>query len=261
MRTARKILIAAALAAACVPAAAADLPIEPVYPVRPAILVFRWTGFYVGAHLGGGIGYTAETPAAFLVAGVVTSPLPTSYNPHGWLLGGQIGANYQIDSLVIGAEAQASWANFRGSSSCGAISGGLIAPAGNCTGKIDALGTAAMRLGWAFDHLLVYGKGGAAWTNDNYQVLIGTIVPAVPALLFSSNVTRWGWMAGLGIEYAFTDTWTAKIEYNYMDLGNYALRFINTTGSPVLDSNIRERLNVVKIGVNYRIGVSPILIR
>ena len=92
-------------------------------------------------------------------------------------------------------------------------------------------------------------------------MLIGTIVPAVPALLFSSNVTRWGWMAGRGIEYAFTDTGTAKIEYNYMDLGNYALRFINTTGSPVLDSNIRERLNVVKIGVNYRIGVSPILIR
>ncbi len=263
MRVARTISVAAVIAAACLPAAAADLPIEPLYQARPAILVFRWTGVYVGAHLGGGTGYTAETPVAFAFAGTSIAPLPTSYNPRGWLIGGQIGANYQIDSLVVGVEAQASWADFRGSSSCGAT-GGPVFGGGNCTGKIDALGTVAMRLGWAFDHLLVYGKGGAAWTNDNYQVLIGLapgLVPPVASLLFSSNVTRWGWMAGIGVEYAFTDNWTAKIEYNYMDLGNYALRFTNTTGSPVLDSNTRERINVVKIGVNYRIGVSPILIR
>jgi outer membrane immunogenic protein len=261
MRAARIISVAAVIAAACLPAAAADLPIEPIYQARPAILVFRWTGVYIGAHLGGGIGYTAETPVAFALAGTSIAPLPTSYNPRGWLIGGQIGANYQIDSLVVGVEAQASWADFRGSSSCSATTGGLIGPGGNCTGKIDALGTIAMRLGWAFDHLLVYGKGGAAWTNDNYQVLIGTLVPAFPTLLFSSNATRWGWMAGLGVEYAFTDNWTAKIEYNYMDLGNYALTFTASNGNTLLGNNTRERVNVVKIGVNYRIGVSPILIR
>ena len=55
----------------------------------------------------------------------------------------------------------------------------------------------AMRLGWASIYLLVYGKGGAAWTNDNYQVLYGLapgLVPPVASLLFSSNVTPWGMM-------------------------------------------------------------------
>ena len=47
----------------------------------------------------------------------------------------------------------------------------------NCTVKLDAMGTVAARLGWAFDRLLIYGKGGAAWTNDSWQVLFGTAPP------------------------------------------------------------------------------------
>jgi outer membrane immunogenic protein len=259
MRAAKALSVAATFAAAWLPlaASAADLPIEPLYQSRPAILVFRWTGVYVGAHVGGGIGHVTETPVPFVFGGTI-APLPTSVDPGGWLAGGQIGANYQVNSLVVGVEAQASWANLHASSECAAVTTAAALPAGNCSGKIDALGTAAMRLGWAFDHLLIYGKGGAAWTNDNYQVLIGA-----PAgnLLFSSNITRWGWMAGIGVEYAFTDNWTAKIEYNYMDLGNYAVRFNEAILNVFLDSNIRERVNVVKIGVNYRLGPSPILVR
>jgi outer membrane immunogenic protein len=79
--------------------------------------------------------------------------------------------------------------------------------------------------------------------------------------LFSTNETRWGWMVGVGVEYAFTDNWSAKIEYNYMDLGSDALRFADTSGTVFMDTNIRERVNVVKVGVNYRFGVSPILIK
>ena len=77
------------------------------------------------------------------------------------------------------------------------------------------MGTVAARLGWAFDRLLIYGKGGAAWTNDSWQMLL--LMTDKP-LLFSTNELRWGWMAGVGVEYAFTDSWSAKIEYNHMDL-------------------------------------------
>ena len=250
----------AALASAMLPAAAAELPIE-AYPVRPVLVVFRWTGVYAGVHLGGASGYLAETPVPFLMPdGTVIAPLPASLTTSGWLAGGQIGANYQVESWVLGIEGQASWANLTGSTGCVANGVGVtvVVGAANCTAKIDALGTAAARLGIAFDRLLIYGKGGAAWTNDNYQVLIPT---PLRQLVFSTNLTRWGWMAGLGIEYAFTDNWTAKIEYNYMDLGNYANRFADAFAYIVLDSNTRERVNVVKIGVNYRIGVSPILIK
>jgi opacity protein-like surface antigen len=260
--------IAAALAFAMLPAAAADLPIE-AYPVRPVLVVFRWTGIYAGVHVGGASGYLTETsipsvlppiPGVPPIPGGAVAPLPTSLTTSGWLAGGQIGANYQVESWVLGIEGQASWANLKGSTSCAAngVAPAIVLGPGNCTAKIDSLGTAGARLGWAFDRLLLYGKGGAAWTNDNYQVLIPT---NLRQLVYSTNLTRWGWMAGLGIEYAFTDNWTAKIEYNYMDLGTYAVRFADALTNIFLDSNTRERVNVVKVGVNYRIGVSPILIK
>jgi outer membrane immunogenic protein len=260
MRIFRSFSIAAVLAAAVLPAAAADLPTGPLYQARPALLLFRWTGIYVGAHLGAGAAHTAGNSIPFVFAGSSILHLPTTIDRGGWFVGGQIGANYQFDSWVIGVEAQASWADFNGSSACAAaaVPVAAVLPGASCSAQIDALGTAAARLGWAFDRFLVYGKGGAAWTNDSYQVLITT---PVTSFLFSTNLTRWGWMAGIGVEYAFTDNWTAKIEYNYMDLGNYAVRFNDSTGTIFLESNTRERLNVVKLGVNYRWGPSPILIR
>ncbi len=66
---------------------------------------------------------------------------------------------------------------------------------------------------------------------------------------------------GAGIEYAFVDNWSAKIEYTYMDLGSRGVRFTNPTALVFLDANIRERLHVVKVGVNYRFGVSTLVVR
>ena len=268
--------IALALAAPAWPAAAADFPVEPVY-ARPAVVIFRWTGVYLGVHVGGGRGFVDENSvpltgapgfAGFTPASQIV-PLPTSIGPGGWLAGGQIGGNYQIESWVIGIEAQASWASFNGSSTCAANLNQPGAPpialTANCTTKLDSLGTAALRLGWAFDHLLLYGKGGAAWTNNSHQVNFNipfglTTIPG-GLLLMSTNELRWGWMAGVGVEYAFTDNWSAKIEYNYMDLGADALQLTENRGLVYMNANFRERLNVVKVGVNYRFGPPPLLIK
>jgi opacity protein-like surface antigen len=257
-------MIAAALAAAMVPAAAADLSVGPVYG-RPAVVIFRWTGVYLGVHAGGGTGYKYESALDFPYGpGVHFVPLPATVHPRGWLAGGTLGANYQVDSFVIGIEGQASWTNMRGSADCPM----LVSPpqlstpsagAANCTVKLDALGTIAARLGWAFDRLLIYGKGGAAWTNDGWQMLA---VMTDKQLLFSTNELRWGWMAGVGVEYAFTDNWSAKLEYNHMDLGMDSLRYTDTlTGNAYIDANFKQRLDIVKFGVNYRFGVDPILVR
>jgi opacity protein-like surface antigen len=68
-------------------------------------------------------------------------------------------------------------------------------------------------------------------------------------------------LVGAGVEYAFTDSWTAKIEYNYMNLGADSPRLQDQYSSTFLDTNIREKMNVIKIGVNYRLGPTPILVR
>ena len=106
----------------------------------------------------------------------------------------------------------------------------------------------AGRLGFALDRVLFYGKGGTAFANDKYEL------NSIAA--YRANETRWGWMAGAGIEYSFTDNWSAKIEYNYLDFGSRAVRFTDTTGFFALDTSIRERIHVAKVGhqLSLRVG-------
>jgi outer membrane immunogenic protein len=278
MKVVRILAAALAVASPLSMAAAADIPVEgAIYEPRPVALIFRWTGVYIGLHAGGGWGFIQENSVPFPVppqalgpaAGPgpgTLAPLPARVDMNGGITGGQIGLNYQTNWLVIGFEGQASWANLNGSTACIVTAASPVTVTGaNCTDKIDALGTAAVRLGVAFDHLLifdhllVYGKGGAAWANNGYQIKINL---APGTLVFSTNELKWGWMLGIGAEYAFTNNWSAKIEYNYMDMGSHAQRFTDSIGGNLLiDTDIRERLNVVKVGVNYRFGVNPILIK
>jgi len=256
-----------ALAAALRTAAAADAdvygPPPVVYGPPVTVVLFTWTGFYFGGHVGGAWGSKNETgnPYSFfngLLTDTIT-PSPASVNVSGWLGGGQIGANYQIGSLVFGAEADASGANLNGSSACASTSflNGALPPA-NCKVKVEGVGTIAARLGVAFDRFLVYGKGGAAWASDKYS-----LTSVTPTLLptFNGSETRWGWMVGAGLEYAFYDNWSAKIEYNYMGFATSNLQFTDPTGSFFLNTSIQQQLHVVKAGINYRWGWAPVGVR
>jgi outer membrane immunogenic protein len=242
--------IAALVAGALQPAAAADVPM--VYSRPPAYVIFTWTGFYFGAHGGGAWGRKEATAALPFTIGIVpVTPAIASTDPTGGLAGGQIGANYQSGSFVFGVEADASWSDLTGSSTCSLNAGGLATFAGGCNSKVQGLGTIAGRLGVAFDRTLVYGKGGAAWANDKYE--LNTTI-----LNFNANETRWGWMLGGGVEYSFTDNWSAKIEYNYLDFGTRGIEFTDTTDQFSLNADIRQRIHVVKAGINYRFGWAPV---
>ena len=113
------------------------------------------------------------------------------------------------------------------------------------------------------DRLLVYGKGGIAWTNDNYTFTSASVL--MPSL--AANETRWGWMLGAGVEYAFLDSWSGRIEYNYMDFGTRAPGFTSPgslnspSGVNTVTINIRERVSVVKLGLNYRFGYTTVGVR
>jgi outer membrane immunogenic protein len=253
-------------------AEAAELPLPDLYQPRPAVVIFRWTGFYAGLHAGGGGGSkdVSAVPFSFAasptIAGELITPLPFNVGVSGWLAGGQVGANYQSGSFVIGIEADASGANLKGSNTClNTVTVFNVVVATNsasCSAKVDSLGTIAARLGYAFDHLLVYGKFGASWSNDHYDRPVGTLLgTAVGTLNFTANETRWGWVLGAGAEYAFTDNWSAKIEYNYLGSGTRSLRFSEPTGLAQIDADIREQIHLVKVGINYRLGVNTILVR
>jgi outer membrane immunogenic protein len=251
----RKLIVASIgllMQAALQPAAAADVAPAPYYSpyYRPAVVIFTWTGFYFGAHGGGGWASKDASATQFNVAGVPVIPAAVSIDANGWLAGGQIGANYQVGSWVFGVEVDASGANLTGNSTCTSSALG-VAFTSNCQAKVDGVGTLAGRLGFAVDRALVYGKGGLAWADDSY-VLNST------TLSFNGNESRWGWMVGAGFEYSFTDNWSWKIEYNYLDFGTRAVGFTDTTGLFNFTTNIRERINLVKAGVNYRWGWAPV---
>ena len=101
-----------------------------------------------------------------------------------------------------------------------------VFPTDRIRSRVDALGTFAGRLGYAMDRSLLYVKGGGAWAHDKFSI---TDIPT--GITYARfDQTRWGWMIGAGLEHGITVNWSAKIEYNFMDLGTE--RSTNVVCSP-----------------------------
>jgi outer membrane immunogenic protein len=237
---------ALALLAVSLPAHGADLPVYKSQP--PAPPVFSWTGFYIGAHVGGGWG-SREFDYNDLTAGAPftwDSNIPVS----GPLAGGQIGANYQAGWAVLGAELDGSWADLQGKGICNTTVFFL-----NCSAKADGLATLTGRLGVDWDRTLLYVKGGAAWMHESETISNVALPPLATAFSSSISNDRTGWTVGMGVEYAFAMHWSAKLEYDFMDFGTKRYNFLASgTGIPVAtftNWDVVDRLSAVKAGVNY----------
>jgi outer membrane immunogenic protein len=227
----KKLLLgAAACIAFAAPALGADLPKRtytkaPVYTVPQ--VVYNWTGFYVGGHIGGefaGSNSLQGSDARF-VGGV------------------QGGFDYQFaNNWVLGAEAQYSWLT-------GNSNNGVLFPGGTLvTANPNQLGSVTGRLGYAFGPTLLYAKGGYAWRGADD---IGVSVGGAPVAFTTDANHRNGWTVGAGLEYMFAPNWSVKGEYQYYNFGNTTF----TTGpAEILGSRLRDDEHTVKLGVNYRFG-------
>jgi outer membrane immunogenic protein len=83
------------------------------------------------------------------------------------------------------------------------------------------LTTATGRVGLAADRLLGYIKGGGAWVGSNNLTL--TNLTSGGSVSIGNGNTNTGWVAGAGIEWAFANNWTAKLEYDYVGLGDTSI--------------------------------------
>jgi outer membrane immunogenic protein len=223
----------------------ADLAVKA--PPPPLVPVFSWTGFYIGANVGGAWARNNWTDTLFL----------TNFNNGNnsrFIGGGQIGGNYQIGSFVIGGEWDFDWA---GNNNNG--TGVFIPGVGNVlvTSNNRWITTVAARFGWAIDHLLLYGKAGGGWVGNN-NLTVTNLTTGASFTCGSLGLTNCGnstggWLAGFGFEYAFTNNWTLKFEYDYLGLGNRTF-FIPATApflaGDTFASNNRN-VQMVKVGVNY----------
>jgi outer membrane immunogenic protein len=232
-------------------ALAADLPPPVAPPPRapavyvPVAQVYNWTGIYIGGNLGAGFngGSFSDT---------FGSTIGTSSNTT-FLGGGQIGANYQFwGGAVIGAEAMFDWLpNTQNTINATAVPSGATASA---TINNRWLTTATGKLGYAWDRLLVYGKGGAAWvgaSNSGVTTAGGVVSP----LSGPSNI--FGWTAGVGLEYAFWGNWSGRVEYDYIGLANQT--YTVGAGAPAAFagdsiSTSSRNIQLVTAGINYKFG-------
>jgi outer membrane immunogenic protein len=204
-----------------VSAQAADLAPAPVEPYAPTVLPFSWTGFYVGAHAGYGTG-----SSDIFIEGKGGDDFG-DWSSDGFFGGAQIGYNQQFGAFVIGAEIDGSFSGINGDLSIGdeAIT----------ETDLNWFGTARLRAGLAWDRAFLYGTGGVAF--GDVENTIGNI---------SESDTSIGWAAGLGMEYAITDNWSAKVEYLHADLGDNGFSVERT------EVEFDNEFDLFRVGVNYR---------
>ena len=228
MRFAFAILGLAALGA---PAHAADIPM-PVKAAPPAYVhaYYNWTGFYLGAHAGYGWADFSGTDA---LTGMITG----SQQAAGFIYGGTVGFNYQAGSWVFGVEGEFTFGDVKHTQDFLGLASASF--------KVDQIYTAAGRIGYAFDRMLLYGKFGAAWTREKY----GFVVLGLTA---NGTVDRTGWVFGAGVEYALAGNWTVKFEYDYFDMGSKAVTLTTTGGLMVTPANVDLTIHTVKAGLNYK---------
>lgn len=276
----KKILLSSvALLGLTVAAGAADLPRRAAPPMFAPIPVFTWTGFYVGVNAGYAWADRNSDDVVFVPAGALAPGIPAvattvntfgfgTGNDDGFTVGGTVGFNYQMGAIVLGLEGDLNWADIGNSSNAFGGNTVTFTPPGGLPGTytfagnggrgIDWFGTIRGRIGVAFDRALIYGTGGFAFAGggDNNAFCGGLLVGC------NNDDSRSGWAAGGGVEYAFTNNLTAKLEglYVNLDRSRGGVVAVPVAGNPnpavFLASPTRgdDDFFVVRAGINYKFG-------
>lgn len=228
-------------------ALAADL--RPARTITPAAIVAaptNWTGFYVGATVGGS---AATALSEFSIVGL--PPFASARNPMSGALGGlQAGYNWQSGPAVFGVEADIQYGNVKGSLDAPCPAGGCGALASASYGQtVSWFGTARGRIGYAADSWLIYATGGYAYARLTTEA----IASAGPATAVSKwSDFRGGWTVGAGVELAIAQRWSLKFEYLYAELGRFDQTW-TPAGLPAIRDSTRLDMNILRVGANYRL--------
>src|SRR6516165_5733973 len=220
-------------------AQAADATVPPPQfplkaPPAPASS-FDWTGFYVGGH----VGYSRGNARVNLADDDMTN---FSHAFGSVTAGLQGGYNYVLPSrLLLGIEADASFPNFLAADD---LAWFRSTPDTDIAEKIEFMSTVRGRLGYAFDHWMVYATGGFAWSLGRFLQTPGAIEDTDKTLHLHT-----GWAAGTGADFAIAPNWIARLEYLYANFGHADVLFPSgTTAGSAYD------VHMIRGGLNYKLG-------
>ncbi len=228
---------------------AADLAARTYTKAPPlAAPAYDWSGFYIGINGGGASSRDCLTITSVAGSAVV----PNSEGCHsatGGLVGGQIGYRWQVASWVFGVEAQGDWADLKGSN--GSLT--AVIPYTNQT-KIDAIGLFTGQVGYAWNNVLWYVKGGAAVTDNKYS----SFFTATNIVFNQASETRWGGAVGTGVEVGFAPNWSVGVEYDHLFMGSNSVTFPASAIAVTRSDSIRQDVDMGTVRVSYRFG-GPII--
>jgi outer membrane immunogenic protein len=255
----KQILLTAAglLGLSIAPALAADLPAR-TYTKAPAAIapIYNWGGFYIGLNGGGASSRNCWTD------GVPVRASAGCHDATGGLAGGQIGYRWQMTNWVFGLEAQGDWASLKGSntSAFGTFAG---QPFSNQT-RIDAIGLFTGQVGYAWNNVLWYVKGGAAATHDKYNGVANVAAGGFAAgtAFDQATQTRWGGAVGTGVEIGFAPGWSVAVEYDHLFMGSSNNAMSTLVGPAGIDRtpSIKQDVDMGTVRVNYTFG-GPVVAR
>lgn len=203
--------------------------------------VKNWEGVFIGGNVGGvwgnsswsdPFGSSEGAPGFVNVAG-----FGDDISSSGPLGGGNLNINWQNEQWVYGIAGSINASDIRGENTLFSGIGGI-----NGQSKINYLGTIVGRLGRVLHDSLIYINSGTAVLNTQYTLNGNTGALALGTSQETTNA--WGWTIGAGLEFAFNDHWTSSVEYEYFGIPNVITED---------NSNINQSLNLVKVGVNYRL--------
>jgi outer membrane immunogenic protein len=245
------------------PALAADI-VYKAPPPQPAP-VWSWTGFYIGVD--GGYGWNQKTgdsvcinPAGAVFGAGCTSPSGSVMRPTGGLFGGEAGYNFQSGIVVTGIETDVQWSGIKGSGTTLLNNPLFVGPVASYTASsnLDWFSTTRARIGiLPYDHLLLYVTGGAIYGHGS-ATATGVALPGhVPAIFPATGATtRAGGTVGAGLEYAFNQGLSAKVEGLYYDMGTLTAAFTCPAAATTCTPGYSENGTFAIRGVIWRAGLN-----
>lgn len=261
------------------PAPVAARPYVKAPPIAPGV---NWTGFYVGADLGGAVlGGNGQSNFFQNDPNPVLANLPQGQPANGtsFLAAVHAGFNWQFAKyLVAGVEADGQWQKPR-YAFCRETDIASVACFDNGFGysyvdsETRSIATVRGRLGVAFDRWMLYGTGGAAFTtvdtvlatNCQFGGCANSGGANFTAAKYSSS--RTGWVAGGGVEWMLASNWLARAEYLHADFGTVTNTLLldpvtqcAPNGPCGLSWSRQVKEDILRFGLSYKFDLrSPVV--
>ncbi|KTD07271.1 outer membrane protein [Legionella jamestowniensis] len=230
---------------------------------------YLWPGLYVGGNIGYGINtnnvyINPSSPSALILTNQDRSPKNLNVSSEGFLAGGEIGYNWQVNNFIAGIEADLNYTSIGGTNATTLSTSNITT-----TTEKDLLwlSTIRGRVGkLVSSNMLIFLSGGPAFgrVNSKFDQRVVSL-PCSASFVCSEGAiskNKSGLSVGTGVEYSITHRATLKAEYLYVDLGSLRVNTIDNSippadslrpGSVIYSVNSKFNYNILRLGINIRV--------